>query len=64
MITILQIFKDATLFFSRNMANNTTVIPAIDHINSHLATAARNKKYLIAIQAALAIRKKKLKPLL
>ena len=36
------------------------VIPAMDHINKHLATAAINNTYPLAIKAALAIGKKTL----
>ncbi len=36
----LQIFKHATLFFSHDTPNISTVIPAMDHIDTHLATAA------------------------
>jgi hypothetical protein len=53
-----QIFKDATLFFSRSNTNIATVIPAMDHIDSHLTDAAVNAKYPVSIQAALAIGKK------
>lgn len=53
-----QIFKDATLFFSRSTPSIATVIPAMDHIDEHLATAATSPKYCPAIKAALAIGKK------
>jgi hypothetical protein len=53
-------FKDATLFFSRGTPSIATVIPAMDHIDEHLATAAINNKYPLAIKAALAIGKKTL----
>jgi hypothetical protein len=36
------------------------VIPAMDHIDEHLATAATNRRYPPAIKAALAIGKKTL----
>lgn len=54
----LQIFKDATLYFSRATPNLAKVIPAMDHIDRHLATAALDSDYDPAIQAALAIGKK------
>ena len=54
----LQIFKDATLFFSRATPNLAKVIPAMDHIDKHLATAARNDAYMPCIQAAVAMGKK------
>src|SRR5277367_6060475 len=47
-------------FFSRSTANIATVIPVMDHIDAHFATAARQRKYPCAIQAALAIGKKTL----
>ena len=53
-----QIFKDATLFFSCETPNLAKVIPAMDHIDKHLATAATNGTYKPAIQAALTIGKK------
>jgi hypothetical protein len=55
--TRLQIFKDATLFFSRSTPNLAKVIPAMDHIERHLASAATNKKYASSIQAAIKIGK-------
>ena len=42
------------------MPNIAIVIPAMDHINEHLTTAAINCKYPLAIKAALAIGKKTL----
>lgn len=56
-LTSSQIFKDATLFFSRSTPNLPIVIPAMDHINAHLATASQNSKYSPAIQASLKLRK-------
>ena len=53
----LQIFKDATLFFSRSTPNLATVIPAMDHIDAHLANASQNLKYSPAIRASLALGK-------
>jgi hypothetical protein len=65
------VFKDATLFFSRgagkvdrdemqSVPNLATVIPAMDHIDSVLATNAIDKRYCLAVQAALTIGKKTL----
>jgi hypothetical protein len=54
----MQLFKDATLFFSRGTPSIATVILAMDHIDEHLATAATSDKYCPAIKAALAIGKK------
>jgi hypothetical protein len=53
-----QHFKDATQFFSRATPNLAKVIPAMDHIDQHLATAARNNTYRPCIQAAVAMGKK------
>ena len=53
----MQIFKDVMLFFSCSTPSIATVIPAIDHIDEHLATAILNPNYLIAIKAALVIGK-------
>ena len=55
-----QIFKDATLFFSRDNPNIATVIPAMDHLDEHLANAALNVNYPTSIKAAIAIGKKTL----
>jgi hypothetical protein len=60
MLQLCKIFKDATLFFSRGTPNIATVIPAMDHIDEHLATAATNRTYPLAIKAAIAIGKKTL----
>ncbi|KIJ96457.1 hypothetical protein K443DRAFT_76968, partial [Laccaria amethystina LaAM-08-1] len=57
---VLKIFKDATLFFSRNGANIAMVIPAMDHLDSHLINAVSNLKYSITMKAALSIGKKTL----
>ena len=42
------------------MASIATVIPAMDHIDSFLATAAKRRKYPLSVHAALAIGKKTL----
>ena len=47
-----------SLFFSRDTPNLATVIPAVDHIDQHLVTAATNRHYPIALKAALSIGKK------
>ncbi|TFK59317.1 hypothetical protein BDN72DRAFT_946352, partial [Pluteus cervinus] len=52
--------KDATLFFSRKTPNIAMVIPAMDHIDTHLATAATSSTYSVAIKAALTIGKRTL----
>lgn len=56
-IIFSQLFKDATLFFSRSTPNLATVIPAMDHIDAHLATASQNLKFSPAIRASLALGK-------
>jgi hypothetical protein len=56
----LQVFKDATLFFSRSTPNLATVIPAMDHIDETLTTQSRNRKFGVSIRAALGIAKKTL----
>src|SRR6266498_253906 len=45
------------LFFLRSTPNLATVIPAMDHINEHLATTTLNPDYPLAIKAALAVGK-------
>lgn len=56
---LCQIFKDATLFFSRGTPNLATVIPAMDHIDKVLATSSDSpRQFSLAIRAALAIGKK------
>ena len=58
---VLGVFKDATLFFSRNGTPSiATVIPAMDRIDEVLATNAVNTQYSVSIQAALAMGKKTL----
>jgi len=53
----LQIFKAVTLFFSCSTPNLATVIPAMDHIDTHLATAGQNVKYSPAIHTSLTLGK-------
>ena len=45
-------------FFSRGTPNLPMVIPVMDHIDKHLATAAFNDDYPLALKATLAIGKK------
>ncbi|KIL55138.1 hypothetical protein M378DRAFT_18219, partial [Amanita muscaria Koide BX008] len=55
---ILSIFKDATLFFSRDTVPNLTmVIPAMDHIDEVLAMYIASPKYSQAIWSALSVGK-------
>ena len=46
-----------TLFFSWSTPNLAKVIPAMDIIDKHLATAASDQKYECSIQAALTVGK-------
>jgi hypothetical protein len=56
-----QIFKDATLFFSRDgIPNIATVIPAMDRIDEVLASSALDVQFSVSIKAALALGKKTL----
>lgn len=58
-LIVRQIFKDATLFFSRGTPNLAMVIPAMDHIDKVLATSSDSAHHFtVAIRAALAIGKK------
>ena len=41
--------------FNKPFLSNATVIPAMDHIDEHLATAALEADYPTAIKAALAV---------
>ena len=57
----VQIFKDATLFFSHDgVPNIATIIPAMDCIDEVLATNALDARYSLSIQAALTLGKKTL----
>lgn len=55
-----QIFKHATLFFSRDTPNISTVIPAMDLIDEHLATSADGTTLTTSVRSALAIGKRTL----
>jgi hypothetical protein len=57
---LLQIFKDATLFFSRSTPCLAMVIPAMDHINETLTNNSLDHKFEPSIRAALGIAKKTL----
>ncbi|KAF8227813.1 hypothetical protein L208DRAFT_1294730 [Tricholoma matsutake] len=63
---VLKIFKDATLFFSRELSakhpamNTATVIPAMDTIDEELAMNALSSRYSVAVHAALSVSKKTL----
>src|SRR5271155_45145 len=53
-----QIFKQATLFFSRNTPNLSKVIPVMDYINKHLASGSVMESYSPSIWASMLIGKK------
>ena len=55
-----QIFKDATLFFSRSTPSLATVIPAMDHIDGVLTTLTRDEDLQPSIRGALSLAKKTL----
>ena len=53
-----QIFKDATLYFSRSTPTLATVIPAMDHIDETLTSQSLDSDFKPAICAALGLAKK------
>ncbi|KAH9855424.1 hypothetical protein C2E23DRAFT_707377, partial [Lenzites betulinus] len=58
---LLQVFKDATAFFSRGTPNLATVIPAMDMIDLQLGTKHRQTaEYDYAIRTAMGIAKRTL----
>ncbi|KAI0665687.1 hypothetical protein C8Q78DRAFT_956941, partial [Trametes maxima] len=58
---VLKIFKDATLYFSRDTPNLAMVIPAMDHIDNVLTDATRASSSLSPpISAVLRLAKKTL----
>ncbi|EIW62754.1 uncharacterized protein TRAVEDRAFT_114433 [Trametes versicolor FP-101664 SS1] len=58
---LADVLKDATAFFSRGTPNLATVIPAMDSINSKLATKHRDTaKYDYAIRTAMGFAKRTL----
>ena len=54
----MQIFKQATLFFSAETPNLLKVIPAMDWIDKHLASSSLDPVYLPSIKASMLIRKR------
>lgn len=61
MLTYYQIFKHATLFFSRgNTPSLSKVIPAMDHIDAVLATTLDDITVPPSIRTAVAIGKRTL----
>ena len=55
-----QVFKDATLFFSRSTPNLAKVIPAMDHIDECLTDNSLNDDFEPSIRAANGLAKKTL----
>ena len=56
----VQVFKDATLFFSRSTPNLAMVIPAMDHIDERLTDDSLDQNLEPSIRAAIALAKKTL----
>jgi len=57
---MLQILKDATLFFSHSTPNLAMVIPAIDYINETFTNGTLDQTLDPAIKAAIGLAKKTL----
>ncbi|KAF8990683.1 hypothetical protein BDQ17DRAFT_1178043, partial [Cyathus striatus] len=57
---ILEVLKDATLFFSRSTTNLANVIPSMDIINDCLTTTAINPELPLAIRTSAGLAKKTL----
>jgi hypothetical protein len=57
---IVQVLKDATLFFSWSTPNLATVIPAMDFINDKLTAYVHNQALSPSIKASLELGKKTL----
>ncbi|KAF8978261.1 hypothetical protein BDQ17DRAFT_1220600, partial [Cyathus striatus] len=57
---ILEVLKDATLFFSHSTTNLANVIPSMDIINDCLTTAAINPELPLAICTSAGLAKKTL----
>lgn len=57
-LNMLQIFYDATQYFSRGTPNLATVIPAMDRIDEHLATVSTDHTYAPSIRAGVTLGKK------
>jgi hypothetical protein len=59
LVSVLEKYKKATVFFSQDGASVAAVIPAMDKLDNHL-NPAMNKPYDPAIQAAMKLACKKL----
>ncbi|TFK79582.1 hypothetical protein K466DRAFT_474837, partial [Polyporus arcularius HHB13444] len=57
--TVLKLFSDATLFFSRSgNPNLVSIIPAMDHIDDRLAHMGLDEDMLPAVRAAASLGRK------
>lgn len=59
LVSVLENYKKATIFFSQDAASVAAVIPAMDKLNSHLNPATK-QPYHPAIQAAMKLARKKI----
>ena len=59
LISVLEKYKKATVFFSQDGASVVAMIPAMDRLNNHLNPATQ-KPYHLAIQATMKLARKKL----
>jgi hypothetical protein len=59
LVSVLEKYKKATVFFSQDGASVAAVIPAMDRLDNHL-NPAMQKLYHPAIQAAMKLVRKKL----
>ncbi len=57
---MMQVLKEATLFFSRSTPNLATTLPAMDFINDKLTMHAHDRVLSPAIKASLELGKKTL----
>jgi hypothetical protein len=59
LVTVLERYKQATRFFSRNSASVYAVIPAMDKLDNHMNNVETNEEFRPAIQAAMKLARKK-----
>ncbi|KAG1806029.1 ribonuclease H-like domain-containing protein, partial [Suillus variegatus] len=60
LVTVLERYKQATLFFSRNSASVFAVIPAMDKLDSHMSNVETKEEFQPAIRAAMKLARKKM----
>lgn len=60
LVAVLERYKQATLFFSRNSASVYAVIPAMDKLDSHMNNVETREEFRPAIQAAMKLARKKM----